>query len=59
MNIKNPTNAIIDLLYFFILLFLILSLVVKLSFSFQPGIVALTGSLHGPLSPRVLTQRSQ
>jgi hypothetical protein len=27
--------------------------------TFQPGTVALTGSLHGPFSPRVFTQRSQ
>ena len=26
---------------------------------FHPAMVALTGSLHGPLSPRVFTQRSQ
>jgi hypothetical protein len=25
----------------------------------HPAMVALTGSLHGPFSPRVLTQRSQ
>lgn len=29
------------------------------TFHCHPGIVALTGSLHRPLSPRVLTQRSQ
>jgi hypothetical protein len=26
---------------------------------FHPAMVALTGSLHGPFSPRVLIQRSQ